>query len=230
MSAPVVAGVAALLWSRYRHLTNVQVRQLISETAADLGPPGRDDYFGWGRVDAYRAFQQGAPRSRCGDGRLDRASELCDGAAFAGRTCDDFGWDVVPGMDLACNRTCTAIDASRCGCQDKGTPFEATTDLKANYVFGAEKGTLATYIVKLKGQPVRGAKVHVVVRRNGAVAYEYDLGPSDDEGRIPDFTPYENTGMTPGIYEFTPEIRKGFGRCHPNQPTAPKTYTVDIKS
>jgi subtilisin family serine protease len=63
MAAPVVAGVAALVWSAYPSLTAAELRQLLSESAVDLGAPGRDDAFGAGRVDAWRAILQGHPRT-----------------------------------------------------------------------------------------------------------------------------------------------------------------------
>lgn len=55
MAAPHVAGVAALLFSLHPEWTPAQVEQRISETAVDLGRPGRDDRFGAGRIDARAA-------------------------------------------------------------------------------------------------------------------------------------------------------------------------------
>lgn len=55
MASPVVAGVAALVWTRNPTWSNVQVRQRLQQTAVDLGPAGRDAQFGYGRVDALRA-------------------------------------------------------------------------------------------------------------------------------------------------------------------------------
>lgn len=55
MAAPVVSGVAALVWTRYPTWSNAQVRQRLQQTAIDLGAAGRDQYFGYGRVDALRA-------------------------------------------------------------------------------------------------------------------------------------------------------------------------------
>ncbi|MCS6802809.1 MAG: S8 family serine peptidase [Dehalococcoidia bacterium] len=52
MASPMVAGLAALIWSRTPSLTADHVRQQIIETALDLGPPGRDDEYGAGRIDA----------------------------------------------------------------------------------------------------------------------------------------------------------------------------------
>ena len=46
----------------------------------------------------------------CGDGQVDALGEQCDGADFAGTTCESLGLD--PGV-LSCNADCT-IDASKC--------------------------------------------------------------------------------------------------------------------
>ena len=55
-SAPIVAGVAALILSVEPNLTNDEVRHFLERSAKDLGAPGRDDYYGWGRVDARAAL------------------------------------------------------------------------------------------------------------------------------------------------------------------------------
>ncbi len=56
MAAPHAAGLAALIWSARPGLSNDQVAQAISRTALDLGAPGWDEFYGWGRIDAYRAL------------------------------------------------------------------------------------------------------------------------------------------------------------------------------
>jgi len=55
-AAAEVSGVVALLLQVKPKLTPEEVRRLLEETARDLGPPGRDDQFGWGAVDACRAL------------------------------------------------------------------------------------------------------------------------------------------------------------------------------
>ncbi|MCJ7700101.1 MAG: S8 family serine peptidase [Anaerolineales bacterium] len=57
MAAPHVSGVAALVWSAYPHLTNIEIRAALDATAFDLGDPGRDVYYGFGLVQAYDAWQ-----------------------------------------------------------------------------------------------------------------------------------------------------------------------------
>jgi subtilisin family serine protease len=56
MAAPFVSGLAALVWSYDLGLPNDQVRNIIQITAVDLGAPGKDDFFGHGRINAWRAL------------------------------------------------------------------------------------------------------------------------------------------------------------------------------
>jgi len=55
VAAAHVSGLAALIWSVNPNLTNDQLEKIIASTSVDLGEPGRDDYFGWGRIDAAAA-------------------------------------------------------------------------------------------------------------------------------------------------------------------------------
>jgi subtilisin family serine protease len=62
-AAAHVSGIVALLLERRGSLTPDNVRQILQSTAKDLGPKGRDDQFGFGLVDAYRAVLALEPRS-----------------------------------------------------------------------------------------------------------------------------------------------------------------------
>jgi len=57
VSCPIAAGVAALILSVEPNLTNIEVQLILERSARDLGEPGRDDYYGWGRVDARAALE-----------------------------------------------------------------------------------------------------------------------------------------------------------------------------
>jgi serine protease AprX len=57
MSSPHVSGVVALLKQAYPKLTGPVAEEILERTAADLGDVGKDDSYGWGFVDAYRAGQ-----------------------------------------------------------------------------------------------------------------------------------------------------------------------------
>jgi hypothetical protein len=54
-SAPITAGVAALVLSVNPALSGGQVQDLLKQTADDLGAAGYDTSYGHGRVNAYRA-------------------------------------------------------------------------------------------------------------------------------------------------------------------------------
>lgn len=57
MSTPHVSGLAALVWARNPRLTNAQVRKIIEDSADDLGDPGWDPSYGFGRINARKALE-----------------------------------------------------------------------------------------------------------------------------------------------------------------------------
>ncbi|NQE44814.1 Halolysin [ANME-1 cluster archaeon GoMg2] len=61
MAAPHVSGVAALMWSQNPKVAynNVKVREVLKNTAIDLGTSGKDKYYGYGKVNAYAAATSG---------------------------------------------------------------------------------------------------------------------------------------------------------------------------
>lgn len=54
-AAPRVAGTIALMAARNPALTNAEIRQILRDTAVDLGDPGFDNYYGYGFLNAYEA-------------------------------------------------------------------------------------------------------------------------------------------------------------------------------
>lgn len=68
MAAPHVAGVAALMKAVYPAMTPADFDAMLAsgELTGDIGPTGRDDEFGYGLIDAFKAVQ--AARQRGGGG------------------------------------------------------------------------------------------------------------------------------------------------------------------
>ncbi len=70
MASPHVNGVVALIREACPDLSVQEVKEVLYETAVDLGPAGEDNAYGLGIVDAYEAVQlalslcSGAPRAR----------------------------------------------------------------------------------------------------------------------------------------------------------------------
>jgi subtilisin family serine protease len=62
-SSPLAAGVAALVMSANPALGSAEVEKLLFSTAADLGTTGRDNIYGYGRVDAGAALKAAAANS-----------------------------------------------------------------------------------------------------------------------------------------------------------------------
>lgn len=56
MATPHVSGLASLVWSFDRGLTNTEVYEDIRTTVDDKGAAGWDQFYGWGRVNAQKAI------------------------------------------------------------------------------------------------------------------------------------------------------------------------------
>jgi subtilisin family serine protease len=58
MAAPAAAGGAALIVGKYGPMDPAQLEARLRQSADDLGKPGRDDFYGQGRINAWRAVSQ----------------------------------------------------------------------------------------------------------------------------------------------------------------------------
>ena len=58
-SSPHAAGVAALMLEKDPELMPWEIKQRMEETCVELGAPGKDNYYGWGRIDACEAVNYG---------------------------------------------------------------------------------------------------------------------------------------------------------------------------
>lgn len=85
MASPHVAGVAALIWRSVPGASPQAVRAALTETALDLGAPGRDNSFGFGLVQAQAALE-----------RLENGPGACEPTEAAEVNCED-------GLDNDCD-------------------------------------------------------------------------------------------------------------------------------
>lgn len=56
MAAPHVTGAAAVLMQRFPYMTAEQISTVLKTTASDLGAPGIDNRFGWGKINLKEAI------------------------------------------------------------------------------------------------------------------------------------------------------------------------------
>lgn len=76
MATPHVSAVAALVWSADVTATNAEVRAALQSTAQDLGAAGRDNYFGYGLVQAKAAITALTGGGGGGGGTVVHVSDL----------------------------------------------------------------------------------------------------------------------------------------------------------
>ena len=63
MACPHASGAAVVAWGGHRFSDNVTIRRVLAKTADILGLPGRDDLYGYGRVDAAQAACTRTPQA-----------------------------------------------------------------------------------------------------------------------------------------------------------------------
>ncbi|MCB1221998.1 MAG: S8 family serine peptidase [Planctomycetales bacterium] len=118
-ATPVVAGLAALLYSVLPDpesvTANQTVRDRINSTAKDLGQAGRDEQFGFGRIEmgeALAAFATGKDGDANGDGFVDEA-DLALIIANYGKRSTDAGYTAQ--MDLNSDGVIDELDVLEIG-------------------------------------------------------------------------------------------------------------------
>lgn len=108
MSTAFVSGAAALLKSYVPGLTNDEIRSILVATVDDLGPPGRDPQFGFGRLNLQAALLSVTDNDGDGVADLDdncvsvaNADQVDTDGDGAGDVCDDCPVDplkIYPGV------------------------------------------------------------------------------------------------------------------------------------
>ncbi len=75
-SCPLTAGLIATIWSANPSLTPDEVESILKQGSDDIGAPGVDDTFGYGRINAFNSLSLVAPQ--CPPGEI----EDCNGNCF----------------------------------------------------------------------------------------------------------------------------------------------------
>jgi hypothetical protein len=126
MSAPHVAGTAALIKQKNPGYTVTEIKDALYNSAQDLGTAGWDQYHGHGRIDAYGAINyMSTPSDNDGDGYSSDvdcndndfsvnpgANEVCNGIDDDCDELIDEGFDADGDGYTTCNGDCNDTDAS----------------------------------------------------------------------------------------------------------------------
>jgi len=119
MASPHVAGLAALILDANPSLSPAAVRQILRDSAIDLGPPGFDVGYGYGRIDVISAVKLASPcanQADCDDGFFCNGVEDCVGSACVSGTppCPDQQCDETGDVCVACTSDLDCDDGVLC--------------------------------------------------------------------------------------------------------------------
>lgn len=168
IAAAHVSGVLALLAGFDRSLTLSGARALLAEAAIDLGPPGRDDCFGPGLLDAFALVGASRGRGSGSVGQPARARAAADGPVPPCKA--------APGSPATESAAPGSFDPQtlivRYGNRRMGAAAGAA--LRARHaVAGVEAGSAGYALVQLSGGKDR-AQVKAQLAADPAVAAVYD--------------------------------------------------------
>jgi subtilisin family serine protease len=138
MAAPHVAAAAAVVWSSDTSKTNAEIRDVLTQTALDLGAPGQDDEYGAGLIQTYDAYQAFNPTPV----ELVRFEARADGSAVqleweTASEIDNLGFNLLRSESVDGSRT--QLNSNLIPSQAPGSPEGAV------YQFVDEPGVAGTY-------------------------------------------------------------------------------------
>jgi subtilisin family serine protease len=101
MATPIANGVAGMILSVDPSFTPAQVEGFLTSSCDDIGAPGEDSTFGWGRVNVFKGVQA-ARAVAC-------THDICAAGARLGSGCDPCARDICYLDPFCCNTEWDAI-------------------------------------------------------------------------------------------------------------------------
>ncbi|MDR1603957.1 MAG: S8 family serine peptidase [Gracilibacteraceae bacterium] len=143
VAAALVSGAAALIWSEFPEATAAEVMLALTSSARDKGRVGRDEEYGYGVLDVYRALQSLKPQV------LYHAPAVLNWSGGTVASGDDAVVAIPPG---AFN---LAVDPS--GTVEAALPVNIAPTTEASLYVGGVEGLGVAYSVAWEGQPPQKA-------------------------------------------------------------------------
>jgi len=194
MAVPHVSGLIALLLAQNSSRTQGDIRELLNTTSVDLGAPGWDVEYGYGRIDAYAALSYDAvqntlPMANAGGpypGTEDAAITF-DGSASSDQDGDSltYKWNFGDGTQVTVT-TATATHTYITGKKGETTNYTVTLIVSDGKEDSNPSTTTAT-VVGVNDAPVADAGGPYSGIVDGAITFN-DSGSSDEEGVIVTYT------------------------------------------
>ncbi|PJA29925.1 MAG: hypothetical protein CO189_01025 [candidate division Zixibacteria bacterium CG_4_9_14_3_um_filter_46_8] len=179
MATPHIAGVVALIKQANPNLPPEVIKQIMMDTAYDLGAPGNDNSYGWGIVDAYAAVQLALSYLQGYGVITGRMTDLVSGNGLQGHVTVT---NHVPPIVANCNTQ---------GYYTLYVPADTTWDLRAEYTSDYLPGFASLSVVEndtVTQDFALEPKVNVVLKASfgnpADIAYRtfYFRGSWDDDG------------------------------------------------
>ena len=169
-SSPITAGVIALMMSARPDLSSSSIEKVLYSSAVDLGVAGRDQYFGYGRVDARAALLSVKAMSAIADTTPPETSIV---APLQSTTVSGIvAINVIASDNVGVSRVELTVNG-RLLSTDNMAPFGFSWD--SNFV-GNGLSTLATVAYDAAGNKASSRSVSVNVA-NGAASVITDTSP-----------------------------------------------------
>ncbi len=137
-SVPIVASVAAMICDAGGNLSCDQMRSILLNSCEDLGPKGRDDYFGAGELNAYYAIRSAMGKSVTRDVTIPKLTLKSDGVTLKNTSYTYDGKAKKPAVDVTAGGITLA----------KG---ETASGGNVTLTYASGRKNVGTYSVTVKG-------------------------------------------------------------------------------
>jgi len=136
-SSPIAAGLGALILSVNPTLTNAQVVDIITRNADDIGTPGFDQYFGYGRINVLKSLTAAKNAVALSDATAPKASITSPTSA-----------STVKGKASVAVAASDNVSVAKVDLRINGAPFATTTTAPFSFLWDTTTTPDGTYTLE----------------------------------------------------------------------------------